>query len=123
MRGVVAPIFIRSLLLEVISVQQCSVRFDFSAPHALLPSNIQLVRNDHRMKWYTVYAVNRAGKRASCFRCWFDGVLGSALLCHVVRTGHQQRDFWDIFSRLEIVTRTEALLNIALRGGKGCPAR
>lgn len=50
-------------------------------------------------------------------------VLGKLLSAGAVIESHQQRDFWDIFSRLEIVTRTEALLNIALRGGKGCPAR
>lgn len=37
--------------------------------------------------------------------------------------GLQQADFWDVFARLEVVTRTEALLNIAIRGGRGCAAR
>ncbi|CAM9619905.1 unnamed protein product [Scytosiphon promiscuus] len=35
----------------------------------------------------------------------------------------QQADFWDVFARLEVATRTEALLNIAIRGGRGCAAR
>ncbi|CAM9527708.1 unnamed protein product [Ectocarpus fasciculatus] len=35
----------------------------------------------------------------------------------------QQADFWDVFARLEVATRTEALLNIAIKGGRGCAAR
>ena len=30
----------------------------------------------------------------------------------------QEADFWDVFARLEVATRTEALLNMAIRGGR-----